>query len=113
LPTVDLTKTADPLTRVEPGGAFNFTLSIHNTSAEAVMITALTDDNALSAECQALVGTTLAVDETKTCTYSVTHTEVGTYPNTASVTVKDSQNNTATTLTTRLSPSLTCYRRST
>jgi len=44
----------------------------------------------------ALVGTTLAVDETKTCTYSVTHTEAGTYPNTASVTVKDNENNTAT-----------------
>jgi len=37
---------------------FNFTLSIHNTSPEAVMITALTDDNALSAECLALVGPT-------------------------------------------------------
>ncbi len=59
-PTVELTKTADPQTLPEPGGVFTYTLTIHNSSAEAVTITALTDDNTLSAECLALVGTSLA-----------------------------------------------------
>ncbi len=94
-PTVELTKTADPLTLPEPGGLFTYTLSIHNSSAEAVTITALTDDNALSAECLALVGTSLPAGGTVTCTYSVSHSEAGTYDNTASVDVQDNEGNTA------------------
>ncbi len=85
LPTVELIKTADPLTLPEPGGDFVFTLTIHNSSAEAVTITALTDDNALSAECLALVGTSLPAGGTVTCTYPVSHSEAGTYDNTALV----------------------------
>ena len=92
---VDLAKTADPLTLPEPGGAFNFTLTITNNSVEAVTITALTDTNALSAECQALIGTTLAVGASTACTYTVTHTEAGVYPNTANVTVQDNEGNSA------------------
>ncbi len=95
LPTVELTKTADPLTLPEPGGVFTYTLTIHNSSAEAVTITALTDDNALSAECLALVGTSLPAGGTVTCTYSVSHSEAGTYDNTAFVTVEDNEGNTA------------------
>ncbi len=94
-PTVELTKTADPLTLPEPGGDFVFTLTIHNPSPEAVTITALTDDNALSAECLALVGTSLAPGGTVTCTYPVSHSEAGTYDNTAFVTVEDNEGNTA------------------
>ena len=96
LPTVDLTKSALPTTLPEPGGDFVFTLSIHNTSVEAVTIDALTDDNALSAECTALVGTSIPAGGTVSCTYAVTHTEAGSYANTASVTVEDNENNTAT-----------------
>jgi len=102
LPTVDLTKSVTPSSRIEPGGAFLFTLTIHNTSVEAVTITALTDDNPLPAGCTDLIGTTLAANNNTpggldevSCTYSVTHTETGSYPNTASVTVKDNENNTA------------------
>ena len=95
MPKVDLTKTANPLTLAEPGGDFTFTLTIRNTSVEPVTITALTDTNTLSAECQSLVGTTLAAGASTTCTYTVTHTEVGTYDNVASVTVQDNDGNTA------------------
>ena len=95
-PTVDLTKSAVPATLPEPGGVFTFTLSIHNTSVEAVTITALTDTNALSAQCLALVGTSLASGASTSCTYTVTKNEAGSYPNTAEVTVKDNENNTAT-----------------
>ncbi|MBZ0239860.1 MAG: DUF11 domain-containing protein, partial [Cutibacterium acnes] len=94
-PRVDLTKTASPLQLTEPGGDFTFTLTIHNPGLEAVTITALTDTNALSAECQALVGTPLAAGESKSCTYTVTHTDAGTYNNVAHVAVQDNENNTA------------------
>ena len=101
LPTVDIIKTAVPQTLAEPGGDFVFTLDIINLSAEEVTITSLTDDYALSQECQDLVGTTLAAndgapggaDETS-CSYTVTHTETGNYDNTATVEVTDDDGST-------------------
>jgi len=95
LPTVALTKTVDSASKAEPGGVFTYTLSVKNTSIEEVTITALTDSNPLSPECQALVGTKLAAGASTSCTYTVTHTEAGSYDNTASVTVKDNEDNTA------------------
>jgi len=83
------------VTLPEPGGVFTYTLSIHNTSAEPVTIMALTDDNALSAECLALINTTLAAGASTSCTYTVSHSDAGSYSNTASVTVADNTNNTA------------------
>ena len=64
LPTVDLTKTADPVTPAEPGGVFHFILSITNNSVENVTITVLTDSNALSPECQDLIGAVLTARQT-------------------------------------------------
>jgi len=95
LPTVNLTKSANPTSRPEPGGVFTYTLTIQNTSPEAVTITALTDSNTLSAACTQLVGTSLAAGASTSCQYTVTHTDAGSYPNTASVTVRDNENNTA------------------
>ena len=57
VPTVSITNSADPSTLPEPGGVFTYTLTIHNTSVEPVTITALTDTNALSPGCLALIGT--------------------------------------------------------
>ena len=62
---------------------------------EPVTITALTDTNTLSDGCLALVGTTIPTGGTVSCTYNVTHTETGTYNNTASVTVTDNEGNSA------------------
>ena len=93
LPTVDLTKTAEPKSLPEPGGLFTFTLIIQNTSSEPVTITALTDTNALNAACQALVGTVLGVGGSTSCQYLVTHTAPGSYANTATVTVEDNEGN--------------------
>ncbi len=91
LPTVTLDKTVTPASRPEPGGSFDFTLTITNTSAEPVTITALSDDNPLPAACTNLIGDPLAAGASTSCTYSVTHTDAGTYPNTASVTVEDNE----------------------
>ena len=87
----------------EPGGDFVFTLDIVNLSAESVTITSLTDDNALSQACLDLIGTTLAAndgapggaDETS-CTYTVNHTDAGSYDNTATVIVTDNEDSTGT-----------------
>jgi hypothetical protein len=95
LPSVTLDKSADPTTLPEPGGAFTFTLTITNTSVETVTITALSDDNALSTECLDLIGTTLAAGASTSCTYTVSHTDAGSFDNTASVTVADDEDNTA------------------
>ena len=95
LPTVDLTKEVSPASMTEPGGVFTFTLTITNTSVEPVAITSLTDDNPLSDEVKALVGTILGAGEWVSVSYPVTHTEAGLYKNTASVTVKDNEGNAA------------------
>lgn len=77
------------------GGVFTYTLTITNTSVEVVEITALTDTNALSAECLALIGTFLDPGEVVSCTYTATFTDAGVYPNTAEVTVEDDEDNPA------------------
>ena len=43
-PTIGVVKTADPLSRPEPGGTFRFTVVVTNTSFEPVTITSLVDD---------------------------------------------------------------------
>ena len=43
LPTVTLVKSVDVPTMPEPGGVFNFTLTITNNSVEGVIISDLTD----------------------------------------------------------------------
>jgi len=95
LPQVVLQKSATPTSRLEPGGVFTYTLTITNTSSEPVTITHLTDTNALSTQCQALINTTLAAGASTSCQYTTVYTLPGTYPNTASVTVKDNEGNPA------------------
>lgn len=93
LPVVDLTKDVIPASRMEPGGVFTFTLTIVNNSVEDVTLTALTDDNPLPAACTDLIDDVLTPGQSVSCEYDVTHTEVGSYDNTASVTVEDNEGN--------------------
>jgi uncharacterized repeat protein (TIGR01451 family) len=44
LPTVEVTKTANPDMLPEPGATVSFSVVVHNTSKEAVTLTSLTDD---------------------------------------------------------------------
>jgi len=96
LPSVALDKSVDITTLPEPGGTFTYTLAITNNSTEAATITALTDTNTLSPACNALVGSSLAAGATTSCTYTINHTEPGTFLNSASVTVTDNEGNPAT-----------------
>jgi len=90
-PVVSLTKLVTPVEIMEPGGIFTYTLSLTNLAVEAVTVITLTDSHTLSAGCQALIGSVLAVGETVTCGYQVTHTGISSYTNQALVVVADDE----------------------
>jgi len=74
-PTIAVDKTATPLSRVEPGGAFTFNVVVTNTSAEPVTITALADDVygniATQGTCTTAVGTVLQANRgTYSCAFT-------------------------------------------
>lgn len=109
---VELTKTPSPASLPAPGGDFQFTLVVHNTSAVAVTITSLTDsveggpDAVLVGACAALVGTQLAADDgvagsgpdQASCTFTRTFTGAAgdTQDDLAKVAVEDDAKRTAT-----------------
>lgn len=88
-PSVTLEKSANPDT-LQGGGEFTFTLTI--TSDQDVSITGLTDswwgDAGPQGDCSSL--TSLEAGIPKSCTYSITESEVGSHTNFASVTVSNS-----------------------
>jgi len=61
-PMIDVVKTADPLTRPEPGGTFTFTVVVTNPGPEPITLTALTDDvyGPLNGKGTCAIGATLA-----------------------------------------------------
>jgi uncharacterized repeat protein (TIGR01451 family) len=93
LPTVMLVKSVDVSTMAEPGGVFNFLLTITNTSIESVQITDLLDDQC--PEAAGYVGEWLDPGQVLTIECPVTHTAVGSYDNPASITVMDNELNEA------------------
>ncbi|HVM09459.1 MAG TPA: SpaA isopeptide-forming pilin-related protein [Acidimicrobiales bacterium] len=58
--------------KAHAGDPLTYTLAIKNIGDTELTITALTDSLALSDECKALVGQKLAVDQTRTCSYTAT-----------------------------------------
>ncbi|MDD4027391.1 MAG: hypothetical protein PHO75_04380, partial [Candidatus Shapirobacteria bacterium] len=95
LPSVTIEKSVDSLVAVEPGGIFTYILKITNNSKEDVVITSLTDTNVLSSMCLGLIGTTIAPNDYKQCSYTLFHSVAGTYDNTAYVLVTDNDGSTA------------------
>jgi hypothetical protein len=96
-PSVSLSKTVDNSSLPDPGGDFTFTLTITNNTnygcdIDNVVDTQSTDSTDFATNC-ALVGTYLQPAgmpvDTATCSYTVSHTEVGSYPNTATVNVSN------------------------
>jgi uncharacterized repeat protein (TIGR01451 family) len=92
LPNVILTKTVEPLSRLEPGGVFTFTLLLENRSAETATITALTD-SVVNPVCAALLSTEIAPNSTVRCQYPFSYSQPGDYDNTATVAVTDNEEN--------------------
>jgi len=83
-----------PTSLPAPGGTFTYTLLITNTSAgETINLIELYDTYPLSAECRALVGTSLVPGAVATCDYTVVHLGDGTHENRATVVVTDDEDN--------------------
>ena len=76
--TIEVTKTASPITIAEPGGEITYTVSIKNTATiESVVISSIIDDKfgniGTSADadntCDDLIGDTIAAQQTVQCTF--------------------------------------------
>jgi hypothetical protein len=80
LPTIDVDKTATPLTRPEPGGDFTFNVVVTNTSNQVLTITSLTDDiygditTRANSTCTTAIGTVLPPTPGPGNTYSCSFT---------------------------------------
>jgi hypothetical protein len=70
-PSIVVTKVADPTERPAPGGTFNFTVSVRNTTSEPLTLTQLVDDvyGDLNGKGTCSVPQTIAVGATYTCTF--------------------------------------------
>ncbi|MFA9492044.1 MAG: sortase, partial [Anaerolineales bacterium] len=72
LPTIVVTKTADPTSVSEPGGNVDYTVTVENTSFEDVTLTTLTDDiyGDLNGDGTCATGGTIATGVTYSCTFT-------------------------------------------
>ena len=72
LPVISVVKTADPLTRPEPGGDFTFTVVVTNNSIEPVTITSLTDNiyGNLNGRGTCATGAVLQPGQSYTCSFT-------------------------------------------
>ncbi len=97
LPEIALTKSVNPTAAKWTGDYVDYTLTVTNTSLESLVITSLVDDKfALSAECSALIGDSLAPGASTQCTLQdkfVSGTAGGSFTNTASVVGTDNESN--------------------
>ncbi|MBN1193286.1 MAG: DUF11 domain-containing protein [Coriobacteriia bacterium] len=96
-PSVDVEKLAEPLHMIMPGGTFDYTADVTNTSPEPVQIMSVEDS---------LFGTVyewaegdpeiwLDPDESRTFEFSIDHTEPGTYLNVVEAAVVDNDGSAA------------------
>ncbi len=75
-PTIMVDKTVTPATLPEPGGDFNYTVVVTNTSNEVLTIRSLTDDKygdlttRANSTCNTAIGTVLPVGGTYTCRFT-------------------------------------------
>lgn len=102
-PTIKVDASATPASRPAPGGSFNFSVKVTNTSVESVTITSLADDvyGDLSKKgtCASGVGTALAPGATYSCEFSadISGKQAGfAQTDTVTAVAKDNENNAAT-----------------
>ncbi|MGH9125183.1 MAG: beta strand repeat-containing protein [Acidimicrobiales bacterium] len=106
LPTISVTKAANPPSLPAPGGTFTFTVQVHNpNTVDPITITSLVDNiygdlsTRAGSTCGALIGVTLAPGATSSpCTFTGPFTGVSgaTQTDTVTVTGMDSNGNKAT-----------------
>ncbi len=97
LPVIELVKTADPLSRYEPGGLFTYTFTVYNHSVEPVWLTEVVDDK-LGTLYEWVTGMPkiwIPVDGSYLLpgTFTKTYTEAGIYPNIAIAYAEDNEGN--------------------
>ena len=90
-PTVTLDKSVEPASMDEPGGTFTYTVTVTNTGPEPVLIEEFYDSNPDIWQLPNLVGDLLMPNEPLVITYEVDYDEAGTYPNTATILVRDNE----------------------
>ena len=99
-PTIDVTKTASPASRVVPGGDFTFTMRVVNTSNEPVTVTSIVDNvfGNLNGRGTCAVGAVLQPGQSYTCSFtaSITSNVPGSHTDTITVRAVDNQGNPAT-----------------
>ena len=98
-PTLTVTKTPSPTSVAETGGSVTFTVQVHNTSAETVTLTALSDDRfgALAGQGNCALNGTIAAGGNYQCAFSKTLSgNAGTtHKDTVTATVQDDDNSSA------------------
>jgi len=94
-PTLTVTKTPSPTSVPETGGSVSFTVNVHNTSAEAVTLTTLTDDRfgALGGQGTCATGGSIAAGGNYQCSFSRTLSGNSgtTHKDTVTATVQDDE----------------------
>lgn len=97
LPVIELVKTADPLSRYEPGGLFTYTFTVYNHSVEPVWLTEVVDDK-LGTLYEWVTGMPkiwIPVDGSYLLpgTFTKTYSEAGIYPNITIAYAEDNEGN--------------------
>jgi hypothetical protein len=97
LPIIELIKTADPLSRDEPGGLFTFTFTVHNHSVEPVWLTKVVDDKlgTLYQWAEGMDEIWIPVDGSYLVPgpWTKTYTDAGSYTNIATAYAEDNEGN--------------------
>jgi hypothetical protein len=98
-PIIELIKTADPLSRDEPGGLFTYTFTIKNLSVEPVWLTKVVDDKleTLYEWKTGMEKIWIKVGESYLLpgTFTKTYTDAGSYTNIATAYAQDNEGNEA------------------
>ncbi len=97
MPTLEVVKSVTPLEMNMPGGSFDYSVTVTNTSVEPVKVT-LVEDDAYGIVYQWIAEAPeiwLAPGESRVFEFAMDHTAPGEYPNTVEATVQDNEGNTA------------------
>ncbi len=97
LPTIDVTKTANPTSVMEPGGTVTFSVTVHNTSPEAVSLDSLVDSvyGDLNGQGTCVAGGSIASGDTYSCHFdgAVSGNAGSTHKDIVTATASDNEQN--------------------
>jgi len=88
-----LVKEVFPFRLDEGDGVVTYTLTLTNTSAEAITVTQLADTYPLSDECLGWVDSMVMAGQSQSCSYTTTHDSPGVYGNQVEIGASDDEGN--------------------